>query len=119
MRRKALALLCALSLVLLLAGCGRTLNQEAVGSYQLVSMTDEDGEDMSDQLELLEAFGYTARIELLEDGTGTMDLFGEVSSVKWDNHYIRTDDARSSYRLDGSDLILQEQDATLIFARVD
>lgn len=118
MRRKALALLCALSLVLLLAGCGRVLNQEAVGSYQLTGMADEDGTDMTDQLDLLEAFGYTVWLDLEEDGTGTMNQFGELTEVKWTNSYIEVGNVRSGYRLDGDELVMKTQDGTWTLTRV-
>lgn len=114
--------------VLLLTGCGgKTENAEdtvettmdtaedtAVGRWSLVSMTyngttvgKEDLEDMETSLIL----------ELLEDGTGTMDYDGTVYDLTWDDSTITTDGVADAYTLEDGVLVLANDETEMVFER--
>ena len=57
------------------------------GTYTLTGI-ERDGEDQSSGIGILESFGKKATLELRDDKTGEMDLFGEKSEIKYDKNQI-------------------------------
>ena len=117
-----------LIVALLLTGCGGkmettedtvettmdTAEDTAVGRWSLVSMTyngttvgKEDLEDMETSLIL----------ELLEDGTGTMDYDGTVYDLTWDDSTITTDGVADAYTLEDGVLVLANDETEMVFER--
>lgn len=77
---------CAFALCLVVTACGSSKKyaEEFVGHYQIVSM-DYDGESISeDDMESLREWGLDVVMVLDEDGTGEINLMGEVSDVTWE-----------------------------------
>ena len=53
------------------------------GSYRLIQMVDQEGSDVTEDLEMLGDVGLTVTLELNEDGTGTMNMFSENADITW------------------------------------
>lgn len=81
------------------------------GCYILKSMT-ADGETIDS--EMLELFGMTIYMEFFEDGTGTIDLTGEVEDFKWENGEIYADSETLTYTLDGETLTITDGETEMI-----
>ena len=128
--KKAGALLLA---ALLLTGCGGAADtasnvetgtaadaatiaaaDTAAGTWELVSMTYNG---MSVGKEDLEEMGTAMTLELLEDGTGTMDYDGTVYDLTWDDSSITMEDVADSYTLEDGVLILANADTEMVFER--
>ena len=77
---------CVFALSLALVGCGGGGDVKAawVGTWDL-SEREEDGEvTSSDDIQMLKELGLTVQLELKEDGTGALVLFGESMQGKWE-----------------------------------
>ena len=128
--KKAGALLLA---ALLLTGCGGAADtasnvgtdaavdtvttaaaDTATGTWELVSMTYNG---MTVGKEDLEEMGTAMTLELLEDGTGTMDYDGTVYDLTWNDSSIIMEDVADSYTLEDGVLILANADTEMVFER--
>ena len=102
--------------VLLLTGCGGAADtasnvgtdaavdtvttaaaDTAAGTWELVSMTYNG---MTVGKEDLEELGTAMTLDLLEDGTGTMDYDGTVYNLTWDDSSITMEDVADFYTLE-------------------
>ncbi len=110
--------------VLLLTGCGGAENTSdavmsvsedtAAGTWELVSMTYNG---MTVGKEDLEEMGTAMTLDLLEDGTGTMDYDGTVYDLTWDDSAITTDGVADAYMLEDGVLVLANEETEMVFER--
>lgn len=119
--------------VLLLTGCGGAADtasnvetgtaadaatiaaaDTAAGTWELVSMTYNG---MTVGKEDLEEMGTAMTLELLEDGTGTMDYDGTVYDLTWNDSSIIMEDVADSYTLEDGVLMLANDDTEMVFER--
>ena len=109
---------------LLLTGCGgaentsdavMSVNEDtAAGTWELVSMTYNG---MTVGKEDLEEMGTSMTLNLLEDGTGTMDYDGTVYDLTWDDSAITTDGVADAYTLEDGVLVLANEETEMVFER--
>ena len=119
--------------VLLLTGCGEAADtasnvetdaavdtvttaaaDTAAGTWELVSMTYNG---MTVGKEDLEEMGTAMTLDLLEDGTGTMDYDGTVYDLTWDDSSITMEDVADFYTLEDGVLMLANADTEMVFER--
>lgn len=75
------------------------LSQDMPGTYTLYSMK-SDGETIDwDDLRYMGYQGMKATVELNEDGTGRIDIFGEEHDLTWDDSGIQIEDENLAYSL--------------------
>ena len=121
-----LACVCALALSVVLVGCGGGNNEDAaknfIGSWKMVSA--ESGGEVLDSasLELMESMNMSVSLELNEDGTGKLDLYGEESEVKWSAKDAQTasitvDGQTTDAKLENGQLHLAEDGDKLVFEK--
>ena len=113
-----------LLVALLLTGCGGAENTSdavmsvsedtAAGTWELVSMTYNG---MTVGKEDLEEMGTSMTLNLLEDGTGTMDYDGTVYDLTWDDSAITTDGVADAYTLEDGALVLANDETEMVFER--
>ena len=109
---------------LLLTGCGRAENTSdavmsvsedtAAGTWELVSMTYNG---MKVGKEDMEEMGTSMTLNLLKDGTGTMDYDGTVYDLTWDDSAITTDGVADAYTLEDGALVLANDETEMVFER--
>ena len=113
-----------LLVALLLTGCGGAENTSdavmsvsedtAAGTWELVSMTYNG---MKVGKEELEETGTSMTLNLLKDGTGTMDYDGTVYDLTWDDSAITTDGVADAYTLEDGVLVLANDETEMVFER--
>ena len=65
----------------------------------------------------LEEMGTAMTLDLLEDGTGTMDYDGTVYDLTWDDSSITMEDVTDFYTLEDGVLMLANADTEMVFER--
>ncbi len=91
MKKGVIALLaCVFALCLALVGCGGGSGSSGdvkaawVGTWDLVEMEENGEVTGSEDLEMLRSLGLDVYLELNQDGTGSLVLFGEAMDGKWE-----------------------------------
>ncbi len=84
------------------------------GTYELTGM-ESDGEDQSDSITVLKGLGLKATLELKEDKTGKLDLFGDSSDITYDKEKINIDGNAAGYSYKDGTLTIEENGTKLIF----
>ena len=88
------------------------------GYYKLVGMV-AGGTDQSDQIPTMEQLGMYALIELKDDGTGVLDMFGSPSELTWDGTTASIDDDPADMTADGTTVTFAHgTDTLLTFERI-
>ena len=78
---------CVFALSLALVGCGGgggDVKAAWVGTWDLSEMEENGEVTSSDDIQMLKELGLTVQLELKEDGTGALVLFGESMQGKWE-----------------------------------
>lgn len=78
---------CVFALSLALVGCGGgggDVKAAWVGTWDLTEMEESGQVTGSEDIEMLKGLGLTVNLELKEDGTGALVLFGESMNGKWE-----------------------------------
>lgn len=127
-KKSVLAFLtCVLALAFALTGCsggGKDPKANFVGSWELSGGTME-GEELTDEyMKMLEEWGISCILVLDEDGTGSLDLFSEVSDLKWEakdatTASITVDKETTDVKLEDGKLVLEDGEDKLIFSKSD
>ncbi len=127
-KKSVLAFLtCVLALAFALTGCsggGKDPKADFVGSWELSGGTTE-GEELTDEyMDMFEEWGISCILVLDEDGTGSLDLFSEVSDLKWEakdatTASITVDKETTDVKLEDGKLVLEDGEDKLIFSKSD
>lgn len=118
--KKILACLLSFAMLFALTACGGTKASSDAGYYKIYSMT-EGGKTYDN--ETLKSMGMSDSIyiQLLEDGTGTMNIADDVTKITWkDKVLTKTEDGTSmKYTIEGDKLTMEEDDMKMIFQKSD
>ena len=133
MRKKGLfiALLsCVFVLGLALAGCGGggasgssdDAKKAFTGTWDLVEMSQDGEVTSSDDLETLKSLGLEVYVNLNEDGTAALVLFGEALEGTWEAKSatagsITLNDQKVDMTLADSKLKFEQEGASLVFEK--
>lgn len=114
--KRVLAAALALLLALSLAACGKEKTPADVGYYVLTSMAMEGMTMEGDILKQYEEeTGTVTYLELREDGTGTLCIFGESGDLTWKPGKITADGETVPYTLEDGVLTLSVEGAAMVF----
>ena len=117
MKRKLLTLILITVMVFSLAACkgsGKS-KPSPVGTYNISALVEDGEETTAEELEILKEMGLDISLELKEDKTGTIQLFGEEIEITWDNDYINLEGESIPYTFDGTDLVIEQEDSKMVF----
>lgn len=125
MTGKKLLALCLTGILTLGLGTWTATADEAaeedgiVGVYKAVDFTGEDAEGSSDEeLEMMQALISKMKLELREDGTGTMDVFGQGTEIEWDDKNITIEGEAQPYTWEDGVLTMEDDEASIIFKKM-
>ena len=141
--KRIIALLLALAMIFALAGCGSSADkadssasteskkedgapaseasgkkdhEDLIGTFKLISMT---GDDTSpEDIEMMESLGIRCLLVLEADGTGSMDMFGEIQDITWDDDYIYSDGRPADYAFRWGELTISDGDNAMTFVKL-
>lgn len=87
MKRFWTALAAAFVLSLALVACGGAsadYKENFIGTWEVTSLTQNGEETSAEQLETMKSYGLAVYLDLNEDGTSALDLFGETREGTWE-----------------------------------
>lgn len=123
------AAILSLAFCFYLSGCGKGVSSEAVeslsGKWEINSVESEDEAQQTSAADasLMRQMGLSVTLELNEDGTASMDVFGEVSEGEWtakeaNSGVLSIKDQKVNIELDENGLLrLSQNGAVLVFQR--
>ena len=94
------------------------------GSWELVSMVQEGEETSEEDMQAMKEFGYCVYLDLNEDGTATLDMFGEIVTGTWeakeqDSATLSMGGDPAKIRLADGLLVMSQSDSSLTFKHID
>lgn len=92
-------------------------NKDATGYYELYEMTTEDTSYSREDLESLKKLGLKVSLELRNDKTGTINLFGKTMEVTFDKKNLTIDGDNAPYKVENDKLSMEYQNEKLVFQK--
>ena len=94
------------------------------GSWELVSMVQEGEETSEEDMQAMKEFGYCVYLDLNEDGTAALDMFGEIVTGTWeakeqDSATLSMGGDPAKIRLADGLLVMSQSDSSLTFKHID
>lgn len=105
------------------AGGGDTDKTPFVGTWDISSISGEEAVT-EDDMKMMSDMGLNAFMNLDEDGTASIDLFGEVMTGTWTVKSateidVTIDGSTQAATLDGDKLTMTDKTSTLVFTKGD
>ena len=92
--------------------------KDLVGKYELVEMISKEKSYTREDLQALKSINLTVTIELKEDKSAILDLFGSKQNFKYDEKYFYSNDDIISFTLDNNILKLYNSEESLTFEKI-
>lgn len=119
--KKILAWLLVLTLVFSLGGTALAAEDEAAvwGSYTLAGLKTDNEEFTQETLSMMAALGMTATLEIYEDGSAVLDLFGEQEELTFDfaQWQVQVDGGWMDFSWDEGVLTMGNEDGSFTFVK--
>lgn len=112
--RMAVVALCTLTLCFTLTACsgggGADAGKKMVGYWELESGKSDTEEITAEDVAFMKTIGVQFVLHLAEDGTGAIDIFGDVENITWDMNKatLSYDGATCNLKLDGDTLVVSD-----------
>lgn len=104
--------------LVVLTGCGGFDAKAMAGKYTLIEMSEGDEKYGEDQLKAMkDSLGLEFTMELKEDGTGKMEMYGESQDLKFDKDNITIDGDSAKYEFKDNKITIKEKDITMVFKK--
>lgn len=116
--KRIITILLIAILTLSLVGCGNGGSKASpAGTYTLTAMT-ENGEPLSQEdLDMLSSLGLSVSLIMNEDGTGSIQLFGEEKAFTWKGTTLTMDGVDQEFEFDGTTIIIKDEGSELTFTK--
>lgn len=121
------ALSCAFAICLALVGCGAgdggdSSKDALVGTWNLVSMTRDGSVTDEADIKALADLGLEVNVEVNEDGTLALTLFGEPTNGTWEasgdlEGTIKMEDSEMTYSLEDEKLTIVDNESSMTFEK--
>ena len=85
------------------------------GTYDLISM-EQNGESVGD-IDKLKELGFTATLELKEDKTGVLNVFGQSQDITYDDKNITSDGQAVPYKFADNKITLEQDGQKMVFQK--
>lgn len=90
-----------------------------VGYYELYEMSSGDESYSHEDLESLKSLGLNVTLELREDKTGTLSLFGEEMELTYDSKNMTVDGESTPYKVEDGKLSMEQDGEKLVFEKAE
>lgn len=112
------------AIVLLIVGCfalGKWIieRKTIVGYYELYEMSSGEQSYTHEDLESLKTLGLTVNLELREDKTGTLSLFGDTMDLTYNNKNMTIDGESAPYKIKDGKLSMEQDGDKLVFEKAE
>ena len=97
----------------------RSNSKQLVGKYELIEMKTDDNEFSKDDFDSLKDLNMTAILELKDDKTGVLEIFGNVKNLTYDDKTITIDDSDSFYYYSDNKLTIEDKGEKLVFEKTE
>ena len=115
----AVAFVVIISLGCILYKIGSSGEKNIVGYYELYEMSSNSRSYTNEQLKKLKELGLIVTLELREDKTGTIDLFGEKKDLTYDKKNMTIDGKSASYKIENEKIIMEDEENRLVFEKAE
>lgn len=113
-----LAIIAMMAGALALTGCGKKFDKKKMaGKYELVEMSSGSETYSKEDLETLKTYGFTISMELKDDGTGTMNSYGEEQALTYDKDGITIDGDKASYTFENNKITVESDGTKMVFEK--
>ena len=107
-----------ISMLFVLTGCGKKFDMGKIsGKYELIELAENNTSYSKDEIKELKEMGITFTLELKENGTGTIELYGEKSDLKYDENNIIVDNDIKSYSFENNKISIVYDDIKMVFEK--
>lgn len=97
---------------------GNTKN--IAGYYELYEMSSEENNYTYDELQSLKNLGLIVTLELNEDKTGKLNMFGETKDLTYDNKKMTVDEEESTpYKEEDGKISMKQDGEKLVFQKTE
>lgn len=117
--KKITGIVIACLFIFSLSSCGFMKKSQIVGTYDLVSATGNGVSITESQMDTMKALGMTATLEVRDDGTATMDLFGEKMELTYNLNKMvfSSNGSDAKFTFDGTEIAFSEDGTSLVFTK--
>lgn len=136
MKKRIISFLLIMIMVFSLSGCNTTkkiqsetnkknntvnkqekkkIEKNIAGTYTLIEMKGESQSYTKEDLKTLKDNGLEVKLELKEDKTAVLDLFGTKQDLKYDSNYFYSGEEKITYSYDNGILKLVNNNQSLTF----
>lgn len=118
--KKAACVIISFLFIFTLVSCGAADNSKIVGTYQLTKAQGVGINLTSEQIDSLRAIGMTATLEMNDDNTAVMDIFGEELHFTYDigKMIFIYEGKKEKFTFDGEVIAFNNEGRELEFTKV-
>ena len=113
--KASLCLCLVVCLMVSLVACGGI-----AGRYNLMTMTNGTDTMDAETVKSITGFDGELYIELFDNGTAVMSMFGTTTDLEYDDNYLWPASDKEDtmpYRIEGSSLILEQEGVKVVFKK--
>ena len=92
--------------------------KKIAGKYELIGMRDGEQEYTQEDISMLKTFGVTVSLQLKEDNTGTIDIYGQTMELTYDKENMTYNGVAVPYTVDKDTITLEDEESRMVFQKV-
>lgn len=107
--------------LLTLTACGGLKKEDVVGTYELISMTTEDNSVNEQTIQGLSQMGFVATLELKDDGTAEMNVYGKKMTLTYDLNKMvfKADGDAASFTFEDGRITFTQDGNSMTFQKIE
>lgn len=100
-------------------GLNALINKNIEGYYEIYEINANDTNYSNEEIQSLKKLGLKGSLELKEDKTGILDMFGQRKELTYDNSKMTVNGELIPYKVEGDKIILKQEGEEQIFKKTD
>ena len=92
--------------------------KQMVGTYKLIEMS-TDGRDQSEDVNTLDNLGLTVKLEINEDRTAKLSMFGDSTELTYDEKEFKDKDSSIPYVYQDGKIQLEQENEKMVFEKIN